>query len=272
MEVNWMDEVLCVGAGRGGHGVLPRLAEHGARRFSILDDDRIEDVNLPNLRLDDRFVGLSKAKSLACALAADYGAVARWADTKYTPELLSDTSPFADMIYRQRLVLGLTDSLDAQLALALTAARLEIPFVAARVFASGGGDAVAQLDVDRDSCFACFTTFLRRSERPREPLRGRDLPVGAGDRVDDFVADVAAGILGLSLAARRRAFAPHRRFGMPSAWEISPDQPPVPIFFARDRDCPVCGDQARRARGGRQLLTHVRPRARRFRQRTAVPG
>ena len=41
-----------------------------------------------------------------------------------------------------------------------------------------------QLDVDCCPCFACFTSFIRRTDRPAEPLRVRDLPVGAGDRVD----------------------------------------------------------------------------------------
>jgi molybdopterin/thiamine biosynthesis adenylyltransferase len=267
-----MNEILCAGAGRGGHGVLPRLADRGARRFAILDDDRIEAVNLPNLRLDERFLGLPKAKSLAWELAAGYGAVVRWADVKFSPDLLAQRSPFADMIYHQSVILGLTDNLESQVAIALTAARLEIPFVASRVFVAGGGDVFVQLDVDRGPCFGCFTAFIRRADRPAEPLRGRDLPVGAGDRVDDFTAEATAGVLGLSAEARRRVFAPHRRFGMPSAWEISPDSETLPIFFQRDTGCPICGDEARRQRRAPAALGSTSRRRRTGRRHPVVVG
>lgn len=253
-----MNEILCIGAGRGGHGVLLRLAERGLRKFAILDADRIETVNLPNLRLPDRFVGWPKAKQLAFDLAAQHGATARWADEFFAPELAGAASPFADMIFEQQIFLALTDSVASQMAAAATAARLEIPLVAARVFAGGGGDVFAQLDVDSDPCLACFTAHLRRTDSPSEPMRGRDLPVGAGDRVDDFVADVVEALLGTSLELRRAVFSPHPRFGVPCSWEVPPNHDAVmPVFFERDLRCPICGDEARR--GQRQASGDRRP-------------
>jgi ThiF family protein len=246
-----MNEILCAGAGRGGHGLLPRLAAHRARRFAILDDDLIEPVNLPNLRLDRGWIGWPKAKELAFALAGRHGATVRWADATFSPDLLDERSPYADMVYRQRLILALTDSMEAQLALAVTAAKLEIPFLAVRVFEDGGGDVFVQLDTARDPCYPCFTGYMRRTGGRVEPLRGRDLPVGAGDRVDAFAAEVAAAVLGLSADARRRVFAPHPRFGFPSAWEVAATgehAAETPIFFQRVPDCPVCGSRDRRAR------------------------
>lgn len=144
-------------------------------------------------------------------------------------------------MFRQRLFLALTDDLASQLALAVTAAHLEIPLIAVRVFAGGsGGDVFAQLG-PRTPCLACFTAHLRHTGAAREPLRGRDLPVGAGDRVDDFAADVALALLGRSPELRRRIFAPYRRFGTPYAWEISSEVAAAPIFVRRDPACPICG-------------------------------
>jgi molybdopterin/thiamine biosynthesis adenylyltransferase len=242
-----MDEILCAAAGRGGHGLLRRLSDRGERRFAILDDDRIEEPNLPNLRLTREWLGWPKAKALAFEIAAEHGAVVRWADVKFSPALVDQSSPFADMIFRQRLFLALTDDLGAQLALAVTAARLEIPLIAVRVFAGGvGGDVFAQLDA-RTPCLACFTAHLRRTDGPREPFRGRDLPVGAGDRIDDFAADVALALLGRSREIRTRIFAPYRRFGIPYAWEVSADLDGgvAPIFIRRDPECPICGTRRR---------------------------
>lgn len=248
-----MDELLCVGAGRGGHSLLPRVAALGQRKVAILDDDTIEAANLPNLRLSERWIGWSKAEELAHSLAGQYRATVRWGNIKFSPELVAATSPFADFLYGQRLILALTDNLQAQVALAVTAAKLEIPLIAVRVFAAGGGDVFAQLDVDRDPCLACFTAHLRRAGRPTEPLRGRDLPVGAGDSVDAFAGNVAAALLGLSEQARRRVFSPHRRLGTPCAWEVRDglDGGAAPIFFAPDPGCPICGAHARQLRGAR---------------------
>jgi hypothetical protein len=256
-----VDEVLCVGAGRGGHGLLPRIAARGESRLAILDDDTIEEPNLPALRLDQEWIGWSKAEHLGRVLAGTHQAVVRIGNVKFIPELLAAGSPFADFFFGQKLILAVTDSLAAQLGLAVTAAKLATPVIAVRVIADGGGDVFAQLDVERFGCLACFTAHLRRSGGPEEPLRGRDLPVGAGDAVDAFASDVAVALLGHSPELRRRLFSPHRRLGVPTAWEVREglDDGAAPIFFTRDPACPICGSGPRQPRGASPSRT--RPRA-----------
>lgn len=83
-----MNEILSAGAGRGGHGLLHRLAARGERSFAILDDDRIEEANLLTLRRSRESIGWAKAEALAFDLAAEYGALVRWADSKFSPALV----------------------------------------------------------------------------------------------------------------------------------------------------------------------------------------
>ena len=244
-----MNEVVICGCGRGGHGVTRRLAARGVRELALLDDDKIERVNLPHLGVGEEWVGVSKARELA-TWASARGARVRWAETRFSLELLEPWHPCADVIYRQALFLALTDHHNSQLQVGIAGARLDTPVIAARVYASGGGDVVAQIDVDRDPCVACFTAFQRRTNAARVPLRGRDLPAGAGEAVDDAAAAVAMAILGDD-ASRRRMFAPVPGRGIPTAWEIPAERgaEPIPIYFPRDLQCPICGDAARVRRG-----------------------
>jgi molybdopterin/thiamine biosynthesis adenylyltransferase len=242
--------VLIVGAGRAGGHVAERLAHAGQRSFCIIDHDLLEPENVPHHVLTSARVGAPKAEGLAQYLAERYDANVQYAVVGFGFRLLEPGNPVSHMIYGQDLILGLTDDQAVQRALAVTAANLEIPFIAAGVAADGSGEVFAQLDVDRDTCYGCFTQHRHRAPNTSNGLRGRDLRAGAGANVDRWVTTLTRALLDPSSAEANTVFAPHRRVGVRTAWHVpaDPSSEPEPMAVERNRACPVCGDVARRAR------------------------
>jgi len=242
--------MLIIGAGRGGGNVADLLARAGHRVFAIMDADELKRENLPHHRLGSEWIGHNKSEALAGYLAQTYDADVTFACARFDFRLLEQAHPIAQMIYGQDLILSLTDDPLTQRAVAVTAANLEIPFIAAGVSADGGGEVFAQLDVDRDTCFGCFTNH-RHLAGARGALRGRDLRPGAGQQVDQWVAEVALAILEPGSSRAASVFAPSSRVGIRTAWEIPPvgRGGPRPIAVRRNPACPVCGTAARAFRG-----------------------
>jgi len=243
--------LVVLGAGRGGGHVLVLLAEAGCVSFVIFDDDLLEDHNIPNHVLDESWLNRPKAGGLAHMLSSLWGAEATAAIVRFEPALLENDDRIAALVYGQDLILALTDDYETQLAAAATAAALEIPFIASAIAADGRGEVFAQLDVDQDGCFACFTVDRRRAVGETTQLSGRDRTPGTGNATDQFVADVALAILNRDSSLVERTLATDPNFGFRHAWNVAPDgSAPEQLVFDRNRYCPICGDGARARRKG----------------------
>jgi hypothetical protein len=242
--------MLIVGAGRAGSHVADLLARAGRRSFVLIDPDALESENVANHLLGPEWVGLAKAEGVANHLWTKYGAEVSFLVAPFGFDLLEASHPAAPLIYGQELILAHTDDPAVQRAVAVASANLEIPCIASGVYTDGGGEVFAQLDVDREPCYGCFTHPRHAAGRGAR-LRGRDLDSDAGAAVDAWVVQVALAVLEPRSGRARRVFAPNARTGLRTVWDIPAGvgRAPQPLNVERRLDCAVCGDAARRERG-----------------------
>lgn len=250
--------VAVIGLGSGGGQVALSLAMSGVGRFVLIDDDVLEETNIPRHVADRRYLGQPKAAAVA--------------------DLILHRNPQAQAEVRVGRVEQHLDALDGADILvvavdgentkyAINQVALERGLVAvyAGVYERGeGGDAVVIHPYD-GPCYACWAAELREDVAAARPGPEADLDygmIGPGGTLEaepglwlhvTRVAGVQAHLTLNELLKGTDAYEP-----MPGntvivanttleivAGYVSPPHTAVWVSIRRNPDCLVCGDALR---------------------------
>jgi molybdopterin/thiamine biosynthesis adenylyltransferase len=169
--------VVVVGLGSGGSTVALELVKAGLRRFTLIDPDCLEEVNLIRHECDDRYLGESKAFAVADLI--------RHRDPEAEVEALAadvfDLGERLERLVKAADLLAVCTDAEAPKhlfnALCTAAGR---PAVYAGVYArAAGGEVIRCAGGPDDACYACVTSVLK--EAAQTPVEESELDYGAID-------------------------------------------------------------------------------------------
>jgi molybdopterin/thiamine biosynthesis adenylyltransferase len=157
--------VVVVGIGTVGSQIASELANDGVGRLRLIDDDRLEEGNLPRHALTRAYLGMNKAEALTLHLSDEVPTLKAKALPRKVDQSMSDKA--LDSLLRDAdLIVAATDDRDAQRRIARRALALDIPAVLPALYGDSGGEVFVQRS-SQHPCFFCWDGFRPQDERLR---------------------------------------------------------------------------------------------------------
>lgn len=247
--------VAVVGLGSGGGFVALSLAMSGVGRFTLVDPDELEPVNLTRHVADSRYLGQNKAQAVADLIRY------RNPDAKLTI-IKDDILKHPEALDGVDLLVVGVDGEGTKYRLNELCLSRSLPALYAGVYARGEGGDVCLIKPYDGPCYACWAAELRDGMgdqtgeefdygliQENGTLKGEPALWVHVTRVASAQADLALGYL----LGDSRPTPPANTLVMANAaleiiaGQTTPAHSGVWVDIARDPHCLVCGDRLRMA-------------------------